>query len=846
MKSDHEKKIIQQKVEELDSLQKKITQENPVYFYSLRAFIEKYQLSKEEQFFLVSQLAYGIYYGEIDINSWKLIDQIHNFKHLFLQTLVPIMDKERLKQITALQSEQELLLLIAFLYSYYREGSFKLLSFLEEYYSQQAIGRLIRGCTNGFFLPKIYIQLCRQQLVSNTSDIIIHLEQETEKQIGLIHSFLHELVPLMVDSPLVITKEMLKIAKMEQTEEVKSAMEQQAVVKKEELLEYFSIFYKLKPTAKDIKRFAEIFGLTGHYPPLKVAGKEIEELALLNKLIILRQLFSQPLYMMQLSQPELHAAFAFVKQILLHIEALCQLPLHYQVGLYRTVCAIATTKNLEDLTTLPSLIKGLESLFTVLGERKFRTPLSSMYKFQEYPILVFDQSPPATFQNNAAYIEELQTRCNCRIQHISQEQALLIAQKIGILPLIQTNGGMLGYGGARNCQFLLSTLIRRASWGNRTIGQIAALPEIELRGFFWQTVLTKQSEDKAAPQVVLLDDDHYLPESNIFGHMLFASLLGGQYASTYGYFMGRATQGMRQYVPLYELLENPSVIYLHTSWSNTPALALLSECLTHPRITLNLPFPSEEGYFHIQPKSNPLLKPNYHLAGTRYPKHQIPVHPLTGIEETLAPYLSHTLMTAMVRSLLNFQPDRQRSIFPWNEPEALETFSSLKNLLEYVADDTITLSMQQRFWQNINHLLFGENMLFSNHLLDLISCDSQEEINAYITSRPDLDKAALHSIQEIAKIYDQLQKEANQLTEYGLAVAEEIQQALPDSQDPWYVRVPFLGSEKLLTIIEGKKTMHNIAPENSLSHGFYLLLKNIGCAQFNEAVKTLLSQYAGL
>ncbi len=846
MKSGHEKKIIQQKIEELDALQKKMTIENPAHFYSLEAFIENYQLSQEEHFFLISQLAYRVYYGEIDINSWKFIDQIHNFKHLFLQTLAPLMDMEKLKQIINLQSEQELLLLIAFLYSHYREGSFKWLSFLEEHYTGQPIGKLIKGCNNGLFLSKIYVQLCGQQQLSNTSDIIIHLEQETQKQIGLIHSFLHELVPLMVDSPLVITREMLKIAKMEQTEEVKDATEQQAAAKREELLEYFSIFYKLKPTTKDIERFVGIFGLTGHYPPLKVAGKEIEELALLNKLIILRQLFSQPLYMMQLSQPELHAAFAFIKQILLHIEALCQLPLHYQVGLFRTVCAIATTKKLEDLTTLPSLIKGLGSLFTVIGERKFRTPLSSMYKFQEYPILVFDQSPPATFQNNAIYIEELQTRFNCRIQHISQVQALLIAQKTGILPLIQTSEGSLGYGGARNCQFLLSPLIRLASWGNRTIEQIAALPEIELRGLFWQAVLAKQSENKAAPQVILLDDDHYLPESNIFGHMLFASLLGGQYASTYGYFMGRATQGMRKYVPLYELLENPGVIYQHTGWSNTPALALLSECLTHPRITLNLPFPSEEGYFHIQPKSNPLLKPNYHLAGTRHPKDQIPTHPLMGIEETLAAYLSHVLRTAMVRSLLNFQPDMQRSILPWNEPEVLETFDSLKTLLEYVAEDTIILSMQQRFWQNINYLLFGESMLFSDHLLDLISCESQDEINSFIASHPDLDKTTLHSLQEIAKIYDQLQKEATQLTEYGLAVAEEIQQALPDSQDPWYAQAPFLGPEKLLAIIEHQKTLHNITSENNLSYGFYLLLKNIGSAQFNETVKILLSQYAGL
>lgn len=424
---------------------------------------------------------------------------------------------------------------------------------------------------------------------------------------------------------------------------------------KNELAACYRPFFDEPYTDEEFSAFCKFFGVTG-YPPL-FSGNVDEPQELYFKLAVMREMLikKQPAEVVL----TLHS---FMSSLLWHLEATRK---REMLGLDLVTTSIATKgKELEELPVVTSLLESYRAVCNNVAN---------------YPIIIFDQSEGAFLEKNRRYLERLEAS----FVHVSAHDALKVATKLGIEPLINTTKtGQFGFGGARNCQYLL-TGIFKACFLQKKCAQ--DLGKSELFSLFTKHVLETDET------LFLVDDDMELSRTALFSTALFATLYRTKYYSISGYQYGLDTKtvfGDASKQPL---------------WSNLPLPSGISQYATKPKICLNLPHGCEENHLMIPCKAHFYLQPARHL-GTLQQEGRV----------------ENELLIGMVSELLDPTNSRNRCVLVWNEGYV----ASLKEALSLMAADVTKAELKRRFLENVRGFLANsEPSLYYDRLKSIKSDD---------------------------------------------------------------------------------------------------------------------------
>lgn len=409
---------------------------------------------------------------------------------------------------------------------------------------------------------------------------------------------------------------------------------------------------------------------------------------------------------------------------------------------------------------LPSLLDGVELMAAYLKK-----------EFTPHPIILFDQAPRGKFKKNALFIKMLAKRYRVKIWHISKNQALKIAKKVGVQSWIQP----WGYAGSRNCAFFLAPVLAKASHsGKKSVREVTALESSQLKDFFQEAVLGRKGKDMV---IHMSDDDIAIPPSHYFLNASFAYRHQKLYFSRPVYCIGRSTHEVYPFLSLKALVKEPSLAFFSSRWNPLPTSGMMKGMLTKPKFCLPLPFGNEE--LHVIPPHHIceyFHQPIIHFGGTRFPKKIFPKSPLDGIEDHLSFYLLYSLEICMSSCLLDAKNKFYRSVFPWNDSKRsiLHPWKSLGDLWFFARSPKALKELRKRFWKNLKTAYEDPHDLFRNSILDLTTVD-----------------ASLEAPDSLKKFYEQFQKEAQHLHLFWKALIEkhDIQQALRDVEDEFHVSI---------------------------------------------------------
>lgn len=365
------------------------------YFPTLSSFLDAVT-SRSEKNRVLTELVYGLYYGELDTSS----------EFFPLQIIAQKVSRETLQAVVKRLPIEKTVPLIAYLFSHYREGTPPLLRALSDLHQKNAIAELI------FWLSRTYFD--KDKITNSPPDLLIQtLEKEALKETETIFTLFNELVAKMLDRPDAPHKQ-------------------------------FRAYLKRTYSFENFLAFVKLFGLTGYCPIFP--GGALEGDHLLSKVIALHRLF----FTEKTLQPIVsYQAYSFVSSIIGTLFALIDQPQLFKEGLSHFSCSIATKgKMLHQTPVLESLLQGYRLLLKFLQQEE---------TLKNYPIFIFDQSDEALFQQNQAYIDSLggnivhisQSEALMRARELGLE---------GLLDT--TKRGDFGFAGARNCQFLLTAAFK--------------------------------------------------------------------------------------------------------------------------------------------------------------------------------------------------------------------------------------------------------------------------------------------------------------------------------------------------------------------------------------------------
>ena len=303
-----------------------------------------------------------------------------------------------------------------------------------------------------------------------------------------------------------------------------------AEMQKERLKVFFQPFLSRRYNFEEFLDFTELFGIVEDSTMLNFQNRQCSDRSLAAKVLFLHEAFSDADTLTLTSNEEIQTAINFALKIVKHLEALHDHPSIYKKGLDTLSFGMPTgDKLLENLPSLPSVLQGFMHFFKHLNSK-----LSEPISLGHFPFFVYDQSEPEVFEKNRSFIERLNKEHGCSIVQFSSEEILQLAGKIGVGPLIgKETSRKFGYGGMRNCVFLLTPMLRNLfSKGKKTYDEIISMEESELKEVFHQSI-------QIAPTVFMADDDMEIPASNIYSYALYAQETIGRYSSLHGYILGR-------------------------------------------------------------------------------------------------------------------------------------------------------------------------------------------------------------------------------------------------------------------------------------------------------------------
>lgn len=671
---------------------------------------------------VLTALVYGLFYGEIDSSS----------EFFPLQVLAEKVSHQTLQAVLKRLPFEKTVPLIAYLFSHYREGTPRLLQGLSTLHEKSAIATLI------FWLQRTYFD--KDKITTHSvQELICHLEKDAFEQTETIYILFNELVAKMVE---------------------------RADAPQKQFHAYLKRSYSLGNFLDFVKRF----GLTGYCPTFPKG--ELEGEHLLSKVIALHRLF----FSQQALPPLLsYQAYSFVSSIIGTLFALIDQPQLFKAGLAHFSCTIATKgKALADTPTLESLVQGYRQLLAFLNEE---------HLIKDYPIFVFDQSDETLFKQNQAYIDSL----GCNIVHISQSEALQRAQELGLEGLLDTTKrGDFGFGGARNCQFLLTAAFKNQK----------ALSDSDF--------------------IYMIDDDIEIPACNLFSAALFAKTCHSYYIASDGYHTGRYTKAGLDYCDLEELLQRADKLQIFAPWSDEEVGASVSEHITKPRICLNIPHGGEERHLGIRAQLHVFLKCSKHLAGTRFPKKEIPSHFLVGLHDYLKSYLPYVFLVMMSSELIDSMNKHNRLVFPWNDLSKIGSFSSLHEVFSYIQSESTQNTMCERFLKNVRTCFQAASGLFATSLQKLMRLDVATVIGSF-EQQSALSPHEQEELHKLGALYTHLQEDARFLWHYATQ--------LPSDKD--VDAIP--------------RALPNLS-EYPLTEGFYLMASAIVKGQFRAHIAQALKQ----
>ncbi len=465
----------------------------------------------------------------------------------------------------------------------------------------------------------------------------------------------------------------------------------------------------------DLQKFCRLFGLRG-YPPIFVQDPR-EPDSLLAKCKQLSGI------------NHLRPIHSFFSSIMRHIQAIKEDL--YKEGLKLFSVSIATRQ--KELAKSPTLITVLE------GYKDFDV---------KCPIYVYDHSEEEIYTKNAHYIDKLNRQYKSHIIHVSKAECL---EKIPVKGLID----IFGFGGARNCQYLL--------------------PD--------------------ANMLFMVDDDMELPITAIRSAALAAIDGKNSYRGYVGFQKGRVTKSNIRYHDLYDVLHRPETLKLFPVWSDLPSWAGISECVTKPKICLNVPHGCEERHVETQIVTHYFLQPAYHLAGTRYPTAHMPTKPYVGLESYLQKSVPQALLIGMISVLVDPINAYGRCVLPWN---ARTDFSSLEEVLLYIARQETQDEVARRFHANCQDFFAGRyKSLYYDSIQRLLNLDVDSVALPQATTKQEKD-----SIKAICSLYKFFQEDAKLFWTHD---------KIPDEHYP-------------------------------LAHGFYLLERSLGKGEFCILIREYLTK----
>lgn len=739
--------------------------------FSFKKFLKKY-VSNPDLF--VSALIYGLYFG--DYKPQKK----HDF-YTLLQILSENISQEDLQKAFTKLDLNEQTRLIAHTFANYREGSF----LIQREVTHPKLKQLTIGLQREFYsIHKLKALLYVYQSIDEKTlnDIVNALETQAIEESQKVYQLLDEVTRAIINSSTKVyeTLTQVKIPGMPPLlshEDIETAIE-----RKKKLEELFKPYLNPPLTPVQVLHFARIFGLKGNFPFLELECELDSQASLCEKLMWIRDLFSDPFRVFNKERKLLNFYIFFIEALLQQIHSIHHQPELYFNSLKRLIFAMATKgKDLSSQGSLETILDGLRSLTNNLK------PIS---------LLVFDQSDASLFSQNAKTINALNEKYQCNITHLSKKEIFECAAKLGIKDLLDTSEtGHLGYSGIRNCIFLLSPMINHP---------------LNLQEFD-QRVL-----QETANPIFMFDDDNVFPASNIYCYLMFVHRQK-RYSALQCYNTGRYSKLIHAQT-FREFMEAPAKSLMHARWIDTPYNATMSEYISKPKVGLNIPLGAEEGYLNFLFEFYPLLKPSIHIPGPRFPKGVLPTRPYMGFEQRLKSYISYAIGVDLVQYLLDPLNKQGDCVFPWNDREVSDTFRSLKQTMQYMATPAIQLEMQDRFWKRLDAMINPRELnVLREHLNGLID----EKIEDVVASQKNLTIEEQKSLREIADIYREYQKDARILLEYG--------------EDILMTKSPAQTKAK----IERK---HGVGiSELALTYSLHLICRRVGTAEFNLSVARIVS-----
>ncbi len=735
----------------LDRLSQALVILDELFRYSVTNFISKHNLSVEEATSVVSELLYGLY----DLG----IDPRQGGEYLLIQTIGALGFQKTASDILNKLSDDETVGLISFLFSHPNEGTYRLLDLFHDRYKP-----LIHGLRTYYYDVK--------QLQNTSHTLEIHAENEAKE----LHAAMTKLVATIQSS----LRELL--GKDERSEE-----------QLKQFLASFASFDEGAYTQADFLEFARIFGLSA-YPPIYPEGYT-ENDRLLQKVLDITKIVEQQAWPLFLLPQDTQSILSFVFAVIDHLEATLRRPSKYKLGLDLLTCTIATCgKELESLSSLQSLVEGYRVLREFLDKKG-----GIKIALKDYPIVVFDQSEKALFAKNKVYVERLNLRYQANIIHVSRAEAEEFAKSLGIWGLVVTKpDGTFGFGGARNCQFMLTAKACKNNDPKAVFGD----PENKIPG-------------KA---LFLVDDDMLIPESNLFTAALFAFATKNQPLSAVGYQFGRASKFHIHFWSLKEVLEGPIERNMFPQWLDYPTLAGLSEHVLRPKFCLNLPHGNEESHSLSIAKGHFFLKPSQHISGSRYPTKLIPTKFYVGLPGYLEKMNSYSLLIYLADYFINAKGTRGTPVLPWNDNLSGAKVSSLAESMNNASHELIKRELQARFWQRVEgffHLELVGYRPFLRIIEELKGTDIAAACKEY-ERQNQLTAYEKEALERLAKVYTTLQKDAKLFWKFGTLLAQS-----PE---------PAQELEKIKEQLEFEDKVK--FSEFPLTEGFYLMTRALGKGQF--------------
>lgn len=553
--------------------------------FDFECFAHMYLKDEEDRKSVLIALVNGIYYLDIDLFTLVAQYQVENLEYFLFQIIAENVSPTSIETIITDLTFSQQMKLLYIAHQFYREGSYALLKvFRKKSINHAAMTKLLRGLGRKYYSLNLFLKLINNGHTT-LNQILYKLEDYAVDQVKEIKNVLEALIPFLVTNL-------------------------PSVNSNENIQETFQSFFANYELGNYIELF-QLFGLEGHVPNLPLQKEWGIDNTILEKLKALLNYFSSRSFSTILDS-HLHSYIKFLRGLIHQLYALSFDREKYIKPLSQLNIGIPTlNRKLEDFAGVASTLRCLNNLVETLNQK-----LSNKIHLKDYPIFIFDQSNDGIFLLNKRYIDTLNQTYNSSIIHLSKKDILQIASKLEIEFLINTSElGNFGYGGARNCVFLLTPVLTDLFKNKIPAQDLIDIDSRTVKKVFQRYIHEESSKNRHL--IYMIEDDVEITEANIFAYLL-QSVDYNDYFSMSGRLYGRLTSVGTGYSTLNNFLNHPQYTFSQTLWWNFSCFfSPMAEYFGYPKLCINLPFGAEEFLMDTHEEYVWFGQASYHLAGSR-------------------------------------------------------------------------------------------------------------------------------------------------------------------------------------------------------------------------------------